>query len=102
MSLGSYLGPTEIITTLRDVAQLKLEFSVPEKYAKTISKGYVVRFRVDGGKKDHVGTVLATEGNVDPTTRTLKIRAIVTGRDKELVPGVFAKVNLHWVRTAKR
>ncbi len=38
--------------------------------------------------------VLATEGNVEANTRTLKIRAIVSERDKELVPGVFAKVNL--------
>jgi len=94
VSLGTYLSPTDIITTLRDVAQLKLEFFVPEKYAKTINKGYVVKFRVDGGRKDHNGTVLATEGNVNPQTRTLKIRALVKGNDQELVPGVFAKVNL--------
>lgn len=94
VSLGSYLSPTEIITTLRDVDQLKLEFFVPEKYAKAINKGYKVKFRVDGGRKDHTGTVLATEGNVNQTTRTLKIRAIVAGNDVELVPGVFAKVNL--------
>jgi membrane fusion protein (multidrug efflux system) len=94
VSLGSYLGPTDIVTTLRDVNQLKLDFFVPEKYAKTINRGYVVRFRVDGGRKDHIGTVIATEGNVNPTTRSLRIKAIVKGRDPELVPGVFAKVNL--------
>lgn len=99
VSLGTYLSPTEIVTSLRDVNSLKLEFSVPEKYAKTINKGYKVRFRVDGGRKEHLGVVIATEGNVDPTTRTLKIRALVTGKDKELVPGVFAKVNLQLGQT---
>lgn len=99
VSLGSYLSPSDIITTIRDVNQLKLEFSVPEKYAKTINKGYVVSFRVDGGMKDHSGTVLATEGNVNQTTRTLRIRAIVKGKDAELVPGVFARVNLQLGRT---
>jgi membrane fusion protein (multidrug efflux system) len=94
VSLGSYLSPADIITSIREVNQLKLEFFVPEKYAKSISKGYVVKFRVDGGGKDHIGTVLATEGNVNQTTRTLKIKAIVKGNDSELVPGVFAKVNL--------
>jgi membrane fusion protein (multidrug efflux system) len=94
VSLGSYLSPTEIITTVRDVATLKLEFFVPEKYAKAISKGYTVKFRVDGGRKEHIGTVMATEGTVNQTTRTLRIRAIVKGSDPELVPGVFAKVNL--------
>jgi membrane fusion protein (multidrug efflux system) len=94
VSLGTYLAPADIITTLREVDQLKLEFSVPEKYAKNIGKGYAVKFRVDGGKMEHTATVTATEGNVDPSTRTLKIRAIVKGKNRELVPGVFAKVNL--------
>jgi len=94
VSLGSYLSPTDLITTLRDVGQLKLDFFVPEKYAKMIGKGYQVKFRVDGGKKDHTGTVIATEGNVNPTTRTLRIKALVKGNDKELVPGAFAKINL--------
>jgi membrane fusion protein (multidrug efflux system) len=94
VSLGTYLGPSEIVTTLRDVAQLKLEFSVPEKYAKSIGKGYLVKFRVDGGTMDHEASVIATEGNVDAATRTLRIKALVKGKNKELVPGVFARVNL--------
>ncbi|NOT75072.1 MAG: efflux RND transporter periplasmic adaptor subunit [Cyclobacteriaceae bacterium] len=94
VSLGAYLSPTDIITSLRDIKQLKLEFSVPEKYAQNIAKGYTVKFTVDGGKKEHRAIVLATEGNVEQNTRTLKIRAIVSEKDNELVPGVFAKVNL--------
>jgi len=94
VSLGSYLGPADIVTTLREVDQLKVEFSVPEKYAKNIAKGYIVKFRVDGGKQEHSATVMATEGSVDQSTRTLRIRAMVKGRNPELVPGVFARVNL--------
>ncbi|HYG02409.1 MAG TPA: efflux RND transporter periplasmic adaptor subunit [Chryseosolibacter sp.] len=93
-SLGSYVSPQDIITTIRQVDQLKLEFSVPEKYAKQIGKGYVVRFRVDGGVKDHQAVVMATENSVDQNTRTLKVRAVVRGDNNELVPGVFARVNL--------
>lgn len=94
VSLGAYLSPADIITTLREVKELKLEFSVPEKYAKNIGPGYIVQFKVDGGVKLHKAVVLATEGNVEQNTRTLKIRAIVSENDPELVPGVFAKVNL--------
>ena len=94
VSLGSYLSPSDIITTLRQVNQLKLEFSVPEKYAKDIAKGYRVKFKVDGGEKEHKAIVLATESSVDQNTRTLKIKAVVSESHPELVPGVFAKVNL--------
>jgi membrane fusion protein (multidrug efflux system) len=94
VSLGSYISPTEIVTTIRQVDQLKLDFAIPEKYAKSITKGYKVRFRVDGGEQDHVATVIATENSVDQNTRTLKIKALVSKTHRELVPGVFAKVNL--------
>jgi len=94
ISVGAYLSPADVITVLRDVRQLKLEFSVPEKYAKNIAKGSHVKFRVDGGKADHQGEVIATEGNVEQTTRTLKVRAQVSHKHPELVPGIFARVHL--------
>lgn len=94
VSLGSYVSPAEIITSLRQVSQLKLEFSIPEKYAKNVSAGYQVQFRVDGGSNGHQATVIATEGSVEQSTRTLKVRALVDGSNPELVPGIFAKVNL--------
>lgn len=94
ISLGSYISPADIITTIRQVDQLKLDFSVPEKYAREIRKGYLVKFRIDGGAKTHIARVIATENSVDQSTRTLQIKAVVTERDPELVPGIFAKVNL--------
>ena len=93
-SLGSYVSPNDIITTIRQVDQLKLEFSIPEKYAKEIVKGYAVSFRVDGGEQDHKAAVIATENSVDASTRTLRVRAGVQATHRELVPGIFAKVNL--------
>lgn len=94
ISVGSYLSSSDVITTLRDVRQLKLEFSVPEKYAKNIFKGSQVWFRVDGGQVDHQAAVIATEGNIEATTRTLKVRALVAKKHPELVPGIFARVHL--------
>ncbi len=94
VSIGSYLSPTDIITTLRQVDRLKLEFSIPEKYAKDIKKGNIITFKVSGGEQNHKATVIATENNVDQNTRTLKVRAVVNKSHAELVPGAFAKVNL--------
>jgi len=93
VSLGAYISANDVITILRQDNRLKLEFSVPEKYAKNIGKGYVVQFKVDGGSGYHNATVIATESSVEQSTRTLKVRA-VDEIHPELVPGVFAKVNL--------
>ena len=94
VSLGAYIAPSDVITVLRQVDKLKLEFSIPEKYAKEISTGYTISFQVDGGKTYHKANVIATENSVDQNTRTLKVRALVSEEHPELIPGVFAKVNL--------
>ena len=94
VSLGAYIAPNDIITVIRQVDKLKLEFSIPEKYAKEITPGYLIRFQVDGGSGNHMAKVLATENSVDQNTRTLKVRALVDAKHPELIPGVFAKVNL--------
>src|SRR5258706_11208672 len=100
VSLGAYVSPSDLLTSVRQVSQLKLEFSIPEKYAKDIAPGYTVKFRVDGGEQEHLASVLATEGNVDQVTRTLKVKAIVKENHPELVPGLFAKVNLQLGKSA--
>jgi membrane fusion protein (multidrug efflux system) len=94
VSLGAYIAPNDIITIIRQVDKLKLEFSIPEKYAQEITTGYTVSFIVDGGKAYHKAKVIATENSVDQNTRTLKVRALVDEKHPELIPGVFAKVNL--------
>lgn len=99
VSLGSYLSPNDIVATVRQVSELKLEFAVPEKYAKNISRGSQVIFAVDGGEKDHRAKVLATESGVDQTTRTLRVKALVSESHPELVPGIFAKVKLQLGKT---
>jgi membrane fusion protein, multidrug efflux system len=100
VSLGAYVAPADIITTLRQVSTLKLEFSVPEKYAKEITTGMVINFRVDGGSENHLANVIATESGVDQATRTLRVRALVTEKHRELVPGVFAKVSIQLGKNA--
>lgn len=94
VSLGAYIAPNDIITVIRQVDKLKLEFSIPEKYAKEITSNYTVSFLVDGGGRYHNAKVIATENSVDQNTRTLRVKALVTEKHPELIPGVFAKVNL--------
>ena len=94
VSLGAYVTPTTLLTTLRQVSQLKLDFTVPEKYGNLFRKGRSVNFTVAGSKRIFTAAVLATETAVEAATRTLKVRASVAGNDPALLPGTFAKVQL--------
>ena len=94
ISNGAYITPTNLLTTISQVNQLKLEFTVPEKYSEAMHKGRQVSFIIAGSDIKFNASVLATESNIEATTRTLKVRAVVQGQHQLLVPGAFAKVAL--------
>lgn len=94
ISLGAYITPTTLITTISQVNQLKLEFTVPEKYSNNIRIGRNIDFFITGNTKSYQAKVIATESTIETTTRTLKVRAIITSKDPILAAGAFAKINL--------
>lgn len=94
ISLGAYISPSNIITTLRQVNRLKLQFTVPEKYGSSIRAGQQVRFLMDGSTNTYKATVLAAESSIEENTRSLSVLATVNASDQFLVPGAFAKVQM--------
>lgn len=96
VSVGAYISPTSVISTISQPNQLKLDFTVPERYISEISNGKVVNFKVDGSDRTYAARVMATESNVTQDTRTLQVRAAVQGTTAGLVPGNFATVRLNF------
>jgi len=94
ISPGAYVTPASIITTISQVNQLKIQFSIPEKYGADIKKGQTIAFAIDGSPKNFTATVIATEVQVEENTRSLAVRASVKERDPVLIPGAFAKVQM--------
>lgn len=94
VSPGAYISPATLLTTITQLNQKKVEFSVPEKYSAQIQKGLPVQLSLDETGKKYQASVLAKESTIDQNTRNLRIRALITGNDELLVPGSFAKVKI--------
>lgn len=94
VSPGAYVSPASVIATISQTDQLKLDFSIPEKYTGQIKVGQLVTFSIEGADKEFGAKVMATEASVMENTRTLTVRASVMGKDPALLPGAFAKVQL--------
>ncbi|MGB3007357.1 MAG: efflux RND transporter periplasmic adaptor subunit [Chitinophagaceae bacterium] len=94
ISPGSYVTPSSVIAIINQTDQLKLDFSIPEKYTGQINMGQLVTFTIEGSKKQMGAKVVATEANLMENTRSLTVRAAVMGKDDALIPGAFAKVQL--------
>jgi membrane fusion protein (multidrug efflux system) len=94
ISLGAEVTPSTSLATIRAVKQLKLDFSVPEKYSNQVMTGTKVQFTIQGDDNKHNATVYATEEGIDPGTRNLKVRALIKMDSASFVPGTFANVEL--------
>lgn len=94
VSAGAYASPTTVVAKLTKVTPLKVEFAVPERYAREIKKGTNLDFRVDGKLDAYHAQVYATESSLDPETHSLTIRAIYPNRNGELLPGRYANIQL--------
>lgn len=98
ISPGALVNSSTLITTIRDMAQLKLEFNVPDKYASAVAPGSLVRFSTSESSDVHGATVTATEQHLSADTRTLRVKALVNRKGGTLQSGAFARV---WVSRGK-
>lgn len=94
VSVGAYVTPASVMTTLSQTNDLKIDFTVPEKYIPQVKMGQFINFTVEGTDKKYAGRIIATQSNISENTRTLQLRAAVQGDAGGLVPGGFAKVTL--------
>ena len=94
ISEGGFVTPNDPIATLTQIDPIKLDMSVPERYGKQIKPGSKVDFAIEGDTSTYTAEVYAVEPRVDPSTRTVPVRAKSRNPDNRLVPGSFARVNV--------
>lgn len=94
VSEGSYVNATTRVATLQQIDRLKVNFSVPEKYAGRIRIGSPIRFAINGSDRRFAGAIYAFDPRIDAGTRTVVIRAVCDNPEGVLLPGAFANVEL--------
>lgn len=94
LSEGSYVSPGTKIVTLARTQPIKIEFSIPEKYASLIKSGVKIFFEAEGIPGRFEARVYAVEPVIDQRNRSITARALFANSDNVLLPGAFAKVEL--------
>lgn len=89
---GSFINQSTVVASIQQIAQLKIDFSIPEKYASAVKVGQNFPFTIEGDTTHYNATVSAIEPKVDISTRTLQVRAITDNRRENLFPGSYAKI----------
>lgn len=88
VSPGAYVTPQTVLATIQQVNRSKIDFTVPEVYAHTVTRGKSVAVEVNGEKRR--ATILAVEPQVNTATRNLLVRATIDNGTVQ--SGSFVKV----------
>ena len=93
-TVGTYVSPGTPITTLARVQPVKIDFAVPGRFANAVQVGDPVTVTDEATAKKYTAKVYAINPQIDPTSRTLQVRARYANEKQALRPGAFVKVNL--------
>jgi membrane fusion protein (multidrug efflux system) len=95
VSVGDYVNPGQQLVNLEDIAQLKVDFRMPEVYLDALRVGQKIEVRIDAfSGQVFNGEVYAIDPRVDSNGRTVVLRARLSNEGGVLRPGLFARVNL--------
>lgn len=92
ISEGAFASTQTRIVRLVKISPLKIEFSIPERYAGEVTTGFPIEFTIDGIDESFDANVYAIDPKVDINTRTIVVRALYPNTNEELKPGRFASV----------
>ena len=100
VSPGALVTPGTAITTLDDIASLKLDFSIPENQLSLVHVGDLVVARSSAFPgRDFSGVVVSLDSRIDASSRAVKVRAKIANPKLEdasftLLPGMLLSVKL--------
>jgi membrane fusion protein (multidrug efflux system) len=95
ISVGSYVTPGAVITTLDDTSIIKLDFSVPEVFLAALKEGLDISARTSAyPDEEFKGKVSSIDSRLDPVSRSITVRARIANQDGRLKPGMFMTVKL--------
>lgn len=95
ISVGALVSPGDLITTLNDDSQMKLDFTVPSIHLRSLRVGLPIEARSRAlGNQVFRGEVYSIDNRIDPVTRSIVVRALLPNDDHVLKQGLPMNVRL--------
>lgn len=95
VNLGQLLSPGTPVTTLESIDAVYVDFTLPQQKLADVRSGMPVRLTVESPEgRPLEGTIAAIDPGVDPSTRSIKLRAAVKNQAEGLRPGMFVDVQV--------
>ena len=95
VNAGQYISPGTKVVTLQALDPIYLDFFLPQQVLEQAQVGQVVTVRVDTyPDATFTGKISTIDPKVDASTRNVAVRATLPNRDRRLLPGMFATLEI--------
>ena len=95
ISVGALVTPGDVVTTLDDLSVIKVDFDIAESHLASVALGQLMRATsVAYPGKVFEGQITSIATRVNPSTRSVQIRANIKNLDLKLRPGMLLKILL--------
>lgn len=94
VEIGQYVAPGTIIATLQDLSTIRVDFSLPEQDLPKLAIGQKIDVRIEGLDQAFSGSITGIDPRVDPATRLVSLRGLLTDPQGKLTPGQFVRINV--------
>ncbi len=95
VSIGDFVSPGQTLVNLQALDPIVVNFSLPEAYLSKIAIGDAVIIHSEAyPNQTFTGKIYAFDSMIDPSTRTLAIRASISNPEKKLLPGGYVQVGV--------
>ncbi|MET6997525.1 efflux RND transporter periplasmic adaptor subunit [Chitinophaga defluvii] len=99
---GAYVTPNTELVYLQDQQQIKVNFSVPEKYLPLIKHGNTIHFSTALAPDQSPATIKATEPGVNAADRSMLVQAVAPNAGNKLKTGMSARIFFPTVGTGTK
>nr|WP_242480316.1 efflux RND transporter periplasmic adaptor subunit [Rhodovibrio sodomensis] len=97
VSVGDYVTAGADMVNLEDIAPIKVDFQLAERFLGSLASGQTVRIVADAfPERTFVGEVYAINPQLDPNGRSIHVRARLPNERSALRPGQFVRVTLEF------
>lgn len=95
ISVGDLVTPGDPLVTLDDDAVMKLEFTVPATFLAVVEPGLAIEATSPAWPGEtFTGEIKAVDSRIDPTTRAVRVRALLPNPGHRLKPGLLMQVEI--------
>ena len=96
VDLGQYVSPGTSLITLQQLDPIYVDFPVPEKSLDLLKPGETIDVTVDSYPgKIFRGVVATIDARISADSRNVLVRGQFDNKAKQLLPGMFANVNVN-------